>query len=50
MVSDWLMHFNLIIKCKICNACILGCEPVDLTVHPPPPNDRGWVHSFRMGV
>ena len=37
MVSDWLMHFNLIIKCKVCNACILGYEPVARTVHPPPP-------------
>ena len=30
---------------------ILGYEPADLTVHPPPPqNDREWVHFFRMGV
>ena len=29
---------------------ILGYEPVGLTVHPPPQNDRGWVHFFRMGV
>ena len=30
--------------------CIIGYEPGGLTVHPPPPNDRGWVHFFRMGV
>ena len=29
----------------------IGYEPAGLTVHPPPPqNDRGWVHFFRMGV
>ena len=29
---------------------ILSYEPADLTVHPPPQNDREWVHFFRMGV
>ena len=29
---------------------LLGYEPADLTVHPPPQNDREWVHFFRMGV
>ena len=29
---------------------LIGYEPADLTVHPPPPNDRGWVHFFRIGV
>ena len=30
---------------------VIGYEPAGLTVHPPPPpNDRGWVHFFRMGV
>ena len=24
----------------------IGYEPADLTVHPPPKNDRGWVHFF----
>ena len=28
----------------------IGYEPAGLTVHPPPRNDRGWVHFFRMGV
>ena len=28
----------------------LGYEPAGLTVHPPPQNDQGWVHFFRMGV
>ena len=28
----------------------LGYEPADLTVHPPPQNDRGWVHFFCIGV
>ena len=28
----------------------IGYEPASLTVHPPPQNDRGWVHFFRMGV
>ena len=23
---------------------------IDLTVHPPPQNDQGWVHFFRMDV
>ena len=25
---------------------LLGYEPASLTVHPPPQNDRGWVHFF----
>ena len=29
---------------------IVGYEPARLTVHPPPQNDLGWVHFFRMGV
>ena len=29
---------------------IIGYEPADLTVHPPPQNDRGWVYFFRIGV
>ena len=29
---------------------LLGYEPAGLTVHPPPQNDRGWVHFFCMGV
>ena len=30
---------------------VIGHEPADLTVHPPPPqNCRGWVHFFRIGV
>ena len=29
---------------------LIGYEPADLTVHPPPQNDRGWVHFFRIGV
>ena len=28
----------------------VGYEPAGLTVHPPPQNDREWVHFFRMGV
>ena len=28
----------------------IGYEPADLTVHPPPPNYRGWVHFFRIGL
>ena len=28
----------------------IGYEPAGLTVHPPPQNDREWVHFFRMGV
>ena len=28
----------------------IGYEPADPTVHPPPQNDRGWVHFFRIGV
>ena len=31
---------------------LIGYEPADLTVHPPPPpqNDRGWVHFFHIHV
>ena len=29
---------------------IIGYEPAGLTVHPPPQNDREWVHFIRMGV
>ena len=29
---------------------LLGYEPADFTVHPPPQNCRGWVHLFRMCV
>ena len=25
---------------------LVGYEPADLTVHPPPQNCRGWVHFF----
>ena len=32
------------------SAHYIGYEPAGLTVHPPPQNDRGWVHFFRMGV
>ena len=28
--------------------CTLGYEPAGLTMHPPPQNDRGWVHFFRI--
>ena len=28
---------------------LLGYEPAGLTVHPPPLNDRGWVHFFSYG-
>ena len=31
-----------------CWAIFLGYETAGLTVHPPPPNDRGCVHCFRM--
>ena len=34
----------------MCGRGDLGYEPAGLTVHPPPQNDRGWVHFFRMGV
>ena len=33
-----------------CKCRHIGYEPAGLTVHPPPQNDRGWVHFFRMGV
>ena len=47
------------IDCFIDNVCLnlvfyeddlLGYEPADLTVHPPPQNCRGWVHFFHIGV
>ena len=31
-------------------ASLIGYEPANLTVHPPPQNCRGWVHFFRIGV
>ena len=34
----------------MCQSRLIGYEPADLTVHPPPQNDREWVHFFRMGV
>ena len=33
-----------------CMHNVFGYEPAGLMVHPPPQNDRGWVHFFRMGV
>ena len=29
---------------------LVGYEPAGLTMHPPPQNDREWVHFFRIGV
>ena len=40
----------LIALCTMSCVTLLGYEPADLTVHPPPQNDRGWVHFFRIGV
>ena len=31
------------------NKTKIGYEPAGLTVHPPPQNDRGWVHFFSYG-
>ena len=28
----------------------IGYEPAGPTMHPPPQNDRGWVHFFRIGI
>ena len=39
---------SLLLYCVV--VTIIGYEPADLTVHPPPQNDRGWVHFFRTGV
>ena len=48
MVALKLNKF-IITMCSI--TLLIGYEPAGLTVHPPPPqNDRGWVHFFRMGV
>ena len=30
----------------ICDFLANTIEPADLTVHPPPKKDRGWVHFF----
>ena len=35
---------------KVRDLGVIGYEPAGLTVHPPPQNDRGWVHFFRMGI
>ena len=43
--KDACSEFNDFLK-----ALCIGYEPAGLTVHPPPQNDRGWVHFFRMGV
>ena len=37
-------------NCRVAEAFVIGYEPADLTVHPPPQNDREWVHFFLMGV
>ena len=44
------LNSNNIIFLNIYLSMLLGYEPAGLTVHPPPPNDRGWVHFFRIGV
>ena len=39
------------VSADIAKCTIVGYEPADLTVYPPPPqNCRGWVHFFRIGV
>ena len=41
------------VNCYVCSKpghMAIVYEPADLTVHPPPQNDRGWVHFFRIGV
>ena len=40
----------IIIKVMCCVSALIGYEPADLTVHPPPQNDRGWVYFFCIGV
>ena len=30
----------------LCWTYLIGYEPAGLTMHPPPQNDRGWVHFF----
>ena len=49
---SFLAEFNykIINDIIIYKAYLIGYEPAGLTVHPPPQNDRGWVHFFRMGV
>ena len=47
-----MFYFSSCLQYVSINFCIplVGYEPADLTVHPPPKNDRGWVHFFRIGV
>ena len=44
-------HLNIIqfLSYFIYSIINIGYEPADLTAHPPP-NCRGWVHFFRIGV
>ena len=35
---------------RLMDSLLVGYEPADLTVNPPPQNCREWVHFFRMGV
>ena len=49
IVPDFNEHVNEL-HAILLVMTLLGYEPADLTVHPPPQNCRGWVHFFRIGV
>ena len=50
MYMTYIAHSEPIFKAVRCLK-IIGYEPADLTVHPPPKkNYRGWVHFFRIGL
>ena len=50
MVLAAIYYMSVMSLKSLITVVLIGYEPAGLTVHPPPQNDRGWVHFFRMGV
>ena len=46
----FLMYINDLPSVSRVFSMLIGYEPGDLTVHPPPQNCQGWVHFFRIGI
>ena len=43
-------RFKATILVQVARTIAIDYEPAGLTMHPPPQNDLGWVHFFRIGV